>query len=118
MRLLFAILAVLLTIFLSGCVPQDTSKPAEIGGIVIVIKNIISLLTPVAAIAFLIMLIFGGFQFMLSGGDPKAAGAARSTLTFAIIGIILVIVSWLILLLIKNVTGVDVTTVEIPGIGP
>ena len=97
---------------------SDPNKPAEIGGIVTIIKNIIRLLAPVAIVAFLIMMLIGGFQFLLSGGDPKAAGAARSTPTFAIIGIILVVFSWLILLLIKYVTGVDVTNVVIPGIGP
>lgn len=97
---------------------SNPNEPATIGGIVTIIKNIIKLLVPIAALAFLVMMIIGGFQFMLSGGDPKAAGAARSTLTFAIIGIILVIISWLLLLLIKNVTGVNVTTVEIPGISP
>ena len=60
------------------------------------------------------MLLVGGFQFMTSGGDPKAAGHARTTLTFAIIGIILVVASWLILQIIKQATGVDVTTVNLP----
>lgn len=92
----------------------DPGAPACISGIVGILRNIISLLAPIAAIAFLIMFIVGGFQFVTSGGDPKAAGHARATLTFAIIGIILVVASWLILLLIKGITGVDVTTVEFP----
>lgn len=96
---------------------SNPNEPAEIGGIVTIIQNIIKLLVPFAALAFLVMLTFGGFQFLLSGGDPKAAAGARSTLTFAVIGIVLVVISWLILLLVKNVTGVNVTTVEIPGIG-
>lgn len=92
----------------------DLGAPACISDIVNVLKNIISILAPIAAIAFLIMLIVGGFQFVTSGGDPKAAGHARATLTFAVIGIILVVASWLILLLIQNLTGVDVTKVEFP----
>ncbi len=94
----------------------DPGAPACIKDIVDVIKNIIRLLVPIAAVAFLIMLIFGGFQFLTSGGDPKAAAAARNTLTYAVIGIILVVISWLILLLIQNITGVDVTNVQIPGV--
>lgn len=91
-----------------------THEPAQITDIVSILQKIIRLLAPAAAIAFFIMLLVGGFQFLTSGGDPKAAGAARSTLTYAIIGIILVIVAWLILKLIAAVTGADVTTVEIP----
>lgn len=89
-------------------------EPAKISDIVPILENIIKLLAPAAGIAFLVMLLIGGFQFINSGGDPKATGHARTTLTFAIIGIILVVVSWLILLVIQNITSVDVTTVDIP----
>ena len=99
---------------LSGFESINSSGPAKISDLVIVIQNIISILAPIAAVAFLIMLIVGGFQFLTSGGDPKAVAGARTTLTYAIIGIILVVVSWLILLLIRQVTGVDTTTVTIP----
>lgn len=104
----------LLALLLSGCTPIDLSRPAKLSDLTFVIQNIIGLLAPAAAIAFLIMMIVGGFQFLTSGGDPKAVAGARTTLTYAIIGIILVVVSWLILLLIKNITGVDTTTVTIP----
>lgn len=101
-------------VFVLSSSPVYAQKPAEVGDIVKVLENIIRLLAPAAGIAFLIMLLVGGFQFVTSGGDPKAAGQARTTLTYAIIGIILVVASWLILTIIKGVTGVDVTTVDIP----
>lgn len=88
--------------------------PAQISDIVSILERIINLLAPAAGIAFFFMMIVGGFQFLNSGGDPKAAGAARTTLTYAILGIILVVASWLILQLVKGVTGVDVTNVELP----
>ncbi len=110
-------LVLILALTLSGCLGQlDPNQPAKIGDIVKVIGNIIKLLAPIASVAFFIMLIWGGFQLLFSGGDPKAAAAARNTFLFAIIGIFLVIISWLVLLLIRRVTGVDVTTVEIPGL--
>lgn len=89
-------------------------NPAQLSDIVEILKRIITLLAPVAGIAFLIMLLVGGYQFMTSGGDPKAAGQARTTLTYAFIGVILVVASWLILTVIQGLTGVDVTKVEIP----
>ena len=88
--------------------------PATISEVVSVLERIIGLLAPAAGIAFFFMMLVGGFKFLSSGGDPKAAGAARTTLTFAIIGIILVVASWLILKLIADLTGVDVTTVNLP----
>ena len=88
--------------------------PPTILGIVNILRNIISILAPVAGIAFFLMLLVGGFQFVNSGGDPKAAGQARTTLTYAVIGIILVVASWLIIKAIAQFTGVDVTQVKIP----
>ena len=107
----FTILTGLLVAFTN---PVFAQPPAQLGDAVDIIENIIKLLAPAAAIAFLIMLIIGGFQFVTSGGDPKAAGAARTTLTYAVIGIVLVVAVWLILLLIQNITNVPITNVEIP----
>lgn len=94
--------------------PVYAQEPAQLSSIVQIIENIIKLLAPAAGIAFFVMLLFGGYQFMTSGGDPKAAGAARGTLTYAVIGIILVVSAWLILQLVGNITGANVTTIEFP----
>ena len=91
---------------------SQVPPPPQISEIFKALENIISLLAPAAAIAFFIMFLVGGFQFITSGGDPKAAGHARSTMTFAIIGVVLVVASWVILLIIKQFTGVDVTKVK------
>jgi len=45
--------------------------------------------------------------------DPKAVEGARKTLTSAIAGLIIILLSYLILLLITNITGVDVTNFNI-----
>jgi len=90
------------------------NDPARLSDVVGIIRNIISILAPAAAIAFFIVILVGGYQFLTSGGDPKATGQARNTLTYGIIGVILVVAAWLILTVIKNITGVDVTTVRFP----
>lgn len=95
--------------------PVPGPDPATLQDIVPILRNIISFLAPAAGIAFFIMLLVGGYQFLTSGGDPKAAGGARNTLTFAVIGIILVVASWLILKLVAQITGADVTTVTFPA---
>ena len=110
---IFLALAVILLAFVSP-VYAAAGGPAQLSGIVKVLQNIINLLAPAAGIAFFIMLLVGGFQFINSGGDPKAAGQARTTLTYAILGVILVVASWLILKIIADVTGVKVTTVDLP----
>ena len=103
-----------LIIWVLSLTPVYAQEPAQLSSIIKVIQSIIRLLVPVAAIAFLVTLIIGGFKFVTSGGDPKEVASARSTLTFGVIGIVLVVASWLILLLVQTVTGFDVTTVNLP----
>ena len=88
------------------------NDPAQISDIVGILANIIGLLAPAAAIAVFVMIVIAGFQFLTSGGDPKGVAAARTTLTYAILGAILVVVVFLVLLLIGAVTGVDLVNVD------
>ncbi|MDO8487139.1 MAG: hypothetical protein Q7S45_02525 [Candidatus Curtissbacteria bacterium] len=111
---LFILITLFAVVFVAPVYAQTPAPPAQISNIVNVLENIIKLLAPAAGIAFFIMLLVGGYKFITSGGDPKAVGSARSTLTYAVIGIILVVASWLILQLIATFTGADVTTVTIP----
>lgn len=107
----FLTLAIYLVVFSAPAYAQD--KPAEISGIATVLENIIKLLAPAATIAFLIMAIYGGYTFIRSRGEPKNVEQGRNILQYALIGAVLVVASWLILQLIKNLTGADVTTITI-----
>jgi glucose uptake protein GlcU len=66
-----------------------------------------------AGIVLFLLLIVGGFKYITSGGDPKAVEGAKKTLTYAIGGLIVILLSYLILVLISNITGVDVTNFNI-----
>lgn len=92
------------------CVQGDV---ATIKGAECLFKNLLQVVGWAAGIAFFIMFIVGGFKYLTAGGDPKKAAVATSTLTLSIAGLIGVIVSWLIILLIKKLTGVDVTNFNI-----
>ncbi|GEM_PF-2845215 len=105
---------ILVLVLLLGLPKSAYAAPPELLGIFDVVGKIISFLAPAAAIAFLIMLIIGAYQFITAGGDPKGAAQARTTLTYAILGVILVVASWLILQLIQTITGATVTEVAFP----
>lgn len=78
-----------------------------------VFKSVVNVILGIAGITFFILLLSSGFKFITSGGDPKALEGAKKTLTYAIGGLILIIASYLILLLIKEITGVDVTIFKV-----
>jgi len=84
-------------------------------GFEVIFANIIGLALRAAVLVSFIMIIIGGFKYLTSGGDPKAAASARLTLTWGIIGIVIIIGAWFILRLISYFTGIDVTIFKISG---
>lgn len=76
--------------------------------------NIIIALVQISGVALFIMFIVAGYNFLMSGGNPKQLEKAKNTLTYAIIGVIIIVSGYLILLIIRQLTGVDVTRFEIP----
>jgi uncharacterized membrane protein len=54
------------------------------------LKNIINILTIVVGIVSVIMIIVAGFRYITSAGDSNGITAARNTLIYAIVGLIIV----------------------------
>lgn len=71
--------------------------------------NILTALIPLIGIVAFIMVLSGGFKILTSGGDPKGIQGGKQTITFAVVGIALAIIAWLILVFVENFTGVQVT---------
>lgn len=97
------------------CVSAVDITVPTIQGFECLLSNILKVIVTIAGLAFLIMFIVGGFQYMQSSNDPKAVAGASSTLTYALVGLVGVIISWLILAFIYQFTGVDVNKFTIPG---
>ncbi|GEM_PF-394202 len=83
------------------------TKAITIDCIPVIVGNVIYWLLILAGIAALILIIISGFKFVTSGGDPKQAEGARKTLTYAVIGLIVVLASFGIINFISYTTGVD-----------
>lgn len=74
-------------------------------GINSLLSNLIGLFFAAAALAFIIMFVWGAVQMILSGGDKEAISKARSRITWAIVGIVLMSLSYFIFQLIQDITG-------------
>lgn len=74
--------------------------------------NIISFLLPylfaAAGILLLLYLIFGGLQLMFAKGDPKAIQAAWSKITNAVIGFVIVFLSYWITQLFGELLNIQI----------
>ncbi len=72
------------------------------------ISGLISLVFIVASLVFFFMLVTGGIKWMMAGGDKEKVGGARSQLTSALIGLIVIFLSWAISQLLRTLFGVDI----------
>ena len=96
---------------MADCTP--VGGVATISNLSCLFSNIVTYALGFAGIVLFIFLLVGGFKFITSGGDPKAAEGARKTITAAIAGLVIILVSYLIMVLIYKITGVDVTSFKI-----
>lgn len=70
-------------------------------------SSVINALFGFAGVTALILIIYSGIKFMASGGDPKQVEGARKTLTYAVIGLIIIFFAYFIINLISYFTGVQ-----------
>lgn len=83
--------------------------PAQLSQLEDVFGNVVTSLLALGGIVLFLMLLSGGFKYLASGGDPKATETAQKTLTYAIGGMVLLAGSYMILRIISDFTGADVT---------
>ena len=68
----------------------------------------------VAGILLLFLIIYGGFQLIILGGQfnsPSQVSKSKSMVTYAFIGFLLVVSAYFILQIVSTVTGVDFTNI-------
>lgn len=88
---------------------------ATIQCLIPLLTNAIKAVVSFGAVALFIMLLVGGFKFLVSSGDPKKLESARGTVTQAIVGIAIMSLAYLIIYTIEKFTGVEVTTISLPA---
>lgn len=73
-----------------------------VGGIITAIITILFIVATLLALGFLII---GGIKWIVSGGDKAKVEAARGTIVAALVGLVLVFVSYFVLTLVGNFFG-------------
>lgn len=82
------------------------AAPAQLLDLEGIAGNIISTALALVAMVSIVMIVVGGFQLISAGADKEAAGRARGTITFAILGVILGVSAWLIINLFGSFIGI------------
>lgn len=92
------------------------NTPAQISDFEALFARLLYYILGFAAIVVFVMFLLGGFKWLTSAGNPKNVESARNTLTYAVVGLIVILFSYIILVLINTITGAPVTnfTVTVP----
>lgn len=95
-----------MSVFAAGISPttKPENLPTEIsfGALLIAVINWFLGLVGLLAV---LMLIYGGFRYLTSGGNEESTTKAKNTIIYAIIGIVIVILSYAIVFTITDALG-------------
>lgn len=80
-------------LLLSATPPASVPQVAINGGL---LTNVLNAVFVIAGMVAVIFIIIGGIQYSGSAGDPNKVTGAKNTLTYAIIGLVVVALSLLI----------------------
>jgi succinate dehydrogenase/fumarate reductase cytochrome b subunit len=91
--------------------PGNTSAGYTIASINDLIFTIVNWLVGIAFALAILFLVVGGFRYILSGGNEEAADSAKRTIFNALIGIVIIVLSY-------TLVSVVVNTLTAPSVGP
>jgi hypothetical protein len=80
----------------------------------VVFQNLFTAIGGLIFLILLVMFILGSVQWLTAGADPSKLKKAQGTFFTAILGLIIIASSYLILIILKNVFGIEVTVFRMP----
>lgn len=90
-----------------GIDTENLKNEAQLGNLIwTIVANVLSDLTVIAAYLILGYVIYGGYQFLFSGGEPGKVAMGRKTLTNGFIGLAIVLLASVIIGAIRAALGV------------
>lgn len=88
-----------------GCLQDPNGdKVATLSCVPAIFSNLLNAMLLFAGLMALIMFIMGGFKYMNSAGDPKKLDGAINNVKFGIIGLAIVLFSYLFIRIISILT--------------
>lgn len=79
------------------------------------IGSIVGIALVLATLAAFIYLIWGGIQWITSGGDKAGVEAAQHRIQAALLGLLIVFATWALFTVVGRFLGIDVFNLVIPS---
>jgi hypothetical protein len=86
----------------ASCATQSNTNPTDLATVASKVVNFFSV---VVGFVSVIMIIYGGFRYITSGGDSGRVGNAKNTLIYAIIGLVIVALAQVLVHFVLNNVG-------------
>lgn len=74
------------------------------------VNKIVAFVMPIAAIILLLVLIWGGYDYLLSRGNPEKIKGAQAKITSAVIGFLILAFSYVIVKFMASIFGLGTGT--------
>ena len=81
-----------------------------------IVSSLVTVAFIIATLIALGFLIFGGIKWITSGGDKTAVEGARNTIVAALVGLVIVFLTYFIIRIIFTFFGLNFSTFTIPTI--
>lgn len=73
-----------------------------------VFSNVLGVMTTAAGLWFIIQFVIGAYRWLTSEGDKGNVEAARNHLTHAVIGLTIVVITYILTGIIGSIVGLDI----------
>lgn len=85
----------------------NLSSPTKDTNLAQVLTTVINALLLFAGAVAVLFLIIGGFRYVVSAGNPDQVEGAKKTILYAIVGLIIIFVAFVVVQLVQNWLGVN-----------
>jgi hypothetical protein len=91
----------------TGSAASDCTTTSEVdeNSLATLGRKVVNLFSLVIGVIAIIMIIYGGFRYITSGGASERVGNAKNTLVYAIVGLIIVALAQIIVHFVLNQTS-------------
>ena len=95
----------------------DIQTPATAGNffgftcVANLISNVVSAAFIIGGIMFFAFLVWGGIEWMMSGGDKAKVESAQKRISNALVGLVIIAASWAIYTLVLEFLGIDLSKI-------
>ncbi len=99
----------------NNAIPSEITSRGAGGGLAFYIATLWKTVVTVGALAFIIYLVWGGIEYLTSGGDKTKTADAQTKITSSVIGIGILVASYAITLFIEAVFKINILQPVFPN---